>query len=97
MSNGITIFTGCRYRSSLPTSVAIFTAAIWRSRALKPQDAPIADKHSDIGLTLNTYTHLGWEDATDELRRMEGLENARKELEKNKEKKSVSQKMFRAI
>ena len=53
--------------------------------------------HSDIGVTLNTYTHLGLEDATDELRRMEDLENARKELEKNKEEKLVSQKVFRAI
>ena len=53
--------------------------------------------HSDIGATSNTYTHLGLEDATDELRRMEDLENARKELEKNKEEKPVSQKMFRAI
>ena len=53
--------------------------------------------HSDIGVTLNTYTHLGLEDATDELRRMEDLENARKELEKNREEKHVSQKMFRAI
>ena len=53
--------------------------------------------HSDIGVTLNTYTHLGLEDATDELKRMEELENARKELEKNKEEKHASQKMFRAI
>ena len=53
--------------------------------------------HSDIGVTLNTYTHLGQRDATDGLRRMEELENARKELEKNKEEKPVSQKMFRAI
>ena len=53
--------------------------------------------HSDIGVTLNIYTHLGLKDAADELRRMEDLENARKELEKNKEKKPVSQKMFRAI
>jgi len=34
---------------------------------------------------------------TDELRRMEDLKNARKELEKNKEEEPVSQKMFRAI
>lgn len=46
---------------------------------------------------LNTYTHLGLEDATDELKRMKELENARKELEKNKEEKHVSQKMFWAI
>ena len=53
--------------------------------------------HSDIGVTLNTYTHFGLEDATDELRRMEDLENARKELEENRDEKPVSQKMFRAI
>ncbi len=53
--------------------------------------------HSDIGVTLNTYTHLGLEDAVDELKRMENLEIARKELEKAKGEKSMSQKRFRAI
>lgn len=53
--------------------------------------------HSDIGVTLNTYTHLGLEDAEGELKRMEELENARKELDKAKGEKTISQKMFRAI
>lgn len=53
--------------------------------------------HSDIGVTLNTYTHLGLEDAEGELKRMGELENARKELDKAKGEKPVSQKMFRAI
>lgn len=53
--------------------------------------------HSDIGVTLNTYTHLGLEDAADELKRMEDLEVARKELETAKGEKPVSQKMFQAI
>lgn len=53
--------------------------------------------HSDIGVTLNTYTHLGLEDAVDELKRVEELENARKELEKINGEGTVSQKMFRAI
>ena len=53
--------------------------------------------HSDIGVTLNTYTHLGLEDAVDELKRVEELENARKEMEKLNEEGAVSQKMFRAI
>lgn len=53
--------------------------------------------HSDIGVTLNTYTHLGLEDAADELKRMEELVDARKELEKVKGETPVSQKMFRAI
>ena len=53
--------------------------------------------HSDIGVTLNTYTHLGLEDAVDELKRVEELENARKEMEKVNGEGAVSQKMFRAI
>jgi integrase len=53
--------------------------------------------HSDIGVTLNTYTHLGLDDAADELKRMEELENARKELDKATGEKPMSQKMFRAI
>ena len=52
--------------------------------------------HSDIGVTLNTYTHLGLEDAENELQKMEEVENARKEMEKGKEK-PVSQVMFKAI
>lgn len=35
--------------------------------------------HSDMGVTLNTYTHLGLEDAEDELKRLEDL----KTLERN--------------
>lgn len=53
--------------------------------------------YSDIGVTLNTYTHLGLEDAEDELRRLEDLQNVRKELERTQGEKPVSQKIFKAI
>ena len=53
--------------------------------------------HSEIGVTLNTYTHLRLEDATDELKRVEDLENARKELDKTSGRKTVTQKMFRVV
>lgn len=53
--------------------------------------------HSDIGVTLNTYTYLGLEDAEDELKRLEDLQNARKELERTQGEKTVSQKMFKVI
>lgn len=53
--------------------------------------------HSDIGVTLNTYTHLGLEDAEDELKRLEDLQSARKELERTQGERPVSQKMFKAI
>ena len=35
--------------------------------------------HSEIGVTMNTYTHLGLENAWDELQRME-LQLSQKEL-----------------
>ena len=53
--------------------------------------------HSDIGVTLNTYTHLGLEDATDELKRVQELEDARKEQNRLEGKKAPTQKMFKSI
>ena len=55
--------------------------------------------HSDISVTMNTYTHLGLEDAVEEMGRMQEIENARKEQEKlagKREETRVSKKMFRA-
>ncbi len=52
--------------------------------------------HSDIAVTLNVYTHIGLDDVTEELRKLEEMENARRELDKGQEK-PVSQKMFKAI
>ena len=49
--------------------------------------------HSDIGVTLNTYTHLGLEDAQDELSRIAEIENARREMDKHGGEKT--QEMFR--
>ena len=37
--------------------------------------------HSDIGVTMNVYTHLGLEDAAAEMARMEEVEVARREQE----------------
>lgn len=48
--------------------------------------------HSDIGVTLNTYTPLGLEDAEGELKRVQGLEDARKEIDKAKGKKRYRRK-----
>ena len=50
--------------------------------------------HSEIGVTLNTYTHLGLEDATNELKRVQEIENARKEQEDSESNNAVSQMMF---
>ena len=54
--------------------------------------------HSDISVTMNTYTHLGLDDAKDEMIRLQELEDARKEVEKTTEKPKVAtQSMFRAV
>ena len=53
--------------------------------------------HSDISVTMNTYTHLGLQDAEEELHRMEDLENARKEQDKLRGEKPISKKLFKAV
>ena len=55
--------------------------------------------HSDIGVTMNTYTHLGLEDAVEEMSRMQEVENARKEQEKlsgKTDEVKISKRQFRA-
>ena len=53
--------------------------------------------HSDIGVTMNTYTHLGLDDAKDEMIRLQELEDARKEVQKTTGKpEEVRASMFRA-
>lgn len=55
--------------------------------------------HSEIGVTLNTYTHLGLKDAMDEIRKMEE-ERARAEIERGKLPQletRVTQRMFRVV
>jgi len=52
--------------------------------------------HSDIGVTMNVYTHLGLEDAEEELRKMEDFRRAQEAIEK-KEEKPITQKAFKVI
>ena len=56
--------------------------------------------HSDIGVTLNVYTHLGLEDAAAEMARMEAVEAARREQEKISGEvgsSEMTQKLFRVV
>lgn len=53
--------------------------------------------HSEIGVTLNTYTHLGLDDAKDELERMQEFDNTRKELDKITDRSEVTQNIFRVV
>lgn len=52
--------------------------------------------HSDISVTMNVYTHIGFDDVEEELKRMEEFRKAQAEIEQKKEK-PISQKMFKAI
>ena len=53
--------------------------------------------HSDIRVTINTYTHLGLYDAKNEMIRMEELEQARKEVDMTEGKKLMRQNMFKVV
>lgn len=53
--------------------------------------------HSDISVTMNVYTHIGFDDAEEELKRMEEFRKAQAEMEKQKGEKPVSQKMFKVV
>ena len=52
--------------------------------------------HSDISVTMNVYTHIGFDDAEEELKRMEEFRKAQAEVEQTKEK-PMSQKMFKVV
>ena len=51
--------------------------------------------HSDISVTMNVYTHIGFDDAGEELKRMEEFRKAQAEVEKKE--KTMSHKMFKVI
>ena len=54
--------------------------------------------HSDIAVTLNVYTHVGLEDAENELRKMQTLEGTRKEMGlSDKDDKPLKQTMFKVV
>ena len=53
--------------------------------------------HSDISITMNVYTHLGLDDAKEEMIRMQELNMAREELRKESKIQPLSQKAFRVV
>lgn len=53
-------------------------------------------RHSDISVTMNVYTHINFDDAEEELRKLEEFRKAQAEIEKKNEK-PMSQKMFKIV
>ena len=64
---------------------------------MNPKTLEYLMEHSDISVTMNVYTHLGFDDSKDEMVRLEELNAAKKEVEKVAGEKLVSRKMFEAI
>ena len=65
---------------------------------MNPKTFQYLMRHSNISITMNTYMHLGLDDAKDEMVRLKELEEARREVEKTSEKpKPATQNMFRAV
>lgn len=54
-------------------------------------------KHSDISITMNMYMHIGFDDAEEELRRIEEFRRPQDEIERKNDAKVISQKMFKVV
>ena len=63
---------------------------------MNPKTLQYLTGHSDISVTINVHTHIGFDDAEEELKRMEEVRKAQAEVEQKKEK-PMSQKMFKVI
>ena len=53
--------------------------------------------HSDISVTMNTYTHLGLDAARDEMIRMEELEQAKQAVHGGDKIRPINQMAFKAV
>ena len=60
------------------------------------EDTAVPHGYSDISVTMNVYTHIGFDDAEEELKRMEDFRKAQEEVEQKKEK-PMTKRMFKAI
>ena len=53
--------------------------------------------HSDISVTMNVYTHIGFDKVEKERRQIGEFKKAQDEIEKKNDAKAVLQKMYKAI
>ncbi len=54
-------------------------------------------RYSNISVTMNVYTHISFDDAEEELKRLEAFRKAQDEIEKKNNAKAVSQKIFKVM
>ena len=77
----------------MPPHLLLQYGKIWN----ESKDLAVPYGHSDISVTMNVYTHIGFDDAEEELKRMEEFRKAQAETEKKNDAKTVSQKMFKVV
>lgn len=66
-----------------------------RKTGMNPKTLQYLMGHSDISVTMNVYTHVNFDDAEEELKRMESFRLAQKEIDDKNNKRQISPKMFR--
>ena len=88
---------GLFYMFILKTKDNFFKGKIMRKTGMNPKTLQYLMGHSDISVTMNVYTHIGFDDAEEELKRMEEFRKAQAEIEKKNDAKAVSQKMFKVV
>ena len=77
--------------------VDIVTDTNMAKSGMNPKTLQYLMGHSDISVTMNVYTHISFDDAEEELKRMEEFRKAQAEIEKKNDAKAVSQKMFKVV
>ena len=66
-----------------------------RKAGMNPKTLQYLMGHSDISVTMNVYTHVNFDDAEEELKRMESFRLAQKEIDDKNDMGQISPKMFR--
>jgi len=54
----------------------------YRKIGNEPKDTTVLHRHSDILVTMNVYTHIRFDDAEEELKRIEDFRKTQTEIEK---------------
>ena len=67
-----------------------------RKTGMNPKTLQYLMGYSDISVTMNVYTHVNFDDAEEELKRMESFRLAQKEIDDKNDKRQISPKIFRS-
>ena len=74
----------------LKTKDNFFKGKMMRKAGMNPKTLQYLMGHSDISVTMNVYTHVNFDDAEEELKRMESFRLAQKEIDDKNDKRQIS-------